>query len=80
MEDFFIIPHNMLKGKPPEIGYELFALEYAQDTLNIPIINIEDAYYDGVVFTLHLKALDEHTSKKDWYINLFLVSTYIRAS
>lgn len=80
MEDFFFIPHDMLKGEPPAIGYELFALEYAGDTLGIPLEHIKDAHYNGDGFMLHLKMLDEYITNHDWYANLFGISNYIRAS
>ncbi len=80
MEDFFFIPHDMLKGEPPAIGYELFALEYAQDILDIPLEYIQEAHYDGRGFMVHLKILDDYIVQRDWYTNLFRISNYIRAS
>lgn len=80
MEDFFIIPTQKLDGELPMMGYEFFALEYCQDVLDIPLYHIEEAglYENGL--EIQLKNLRISMSKDDWYVHLYRMSSYSRAS
>lgn len=80
MEDFFIIPIERLDGELPLMGYEFFALEYCQDTLDIPLYYIEEVGLNEDGLEIQLKNLNMSMSKEDWYIQLFRMSSYTRAS
>jgi hypothetical protein len=80
VEDFFIIPTQKLDGELPLKGYEFFALEYCQDTLDIPLYYIEEAGLNEDGLEIQLKNLNAPISKDDWYVQLLRVSSYSRAS
>jgi hypothetical protein len=82
MEDFFIVPHGKIDSawNPPDRSLELFVLEYCEEVLDIPLHVIEDAYYTDEGVEISLKNLEESMTAEDWYINLFRISNYARAS
>jgi len=82
MEDFFIIPENKIESawNPPDRSLELFVLDYCEEVLNIPLFVIEDAYYRDEGVEVELKNLEDWMIGEDWYINLFRLSNYAKAS
>ncbi len=80
VEDFFTIPTQKLDGELPLIGYEFFALEYCQDTLDIPLYYIEETGLNEDGLEIQLKNLNTAMSKDDWHVQLLRISSYSRAS
>jgi hypothetical protein len=82
MEDFFSIPNRNIESawNPPDRSLELFVLEYCEEVLTIPLYLIEDARCTGEGMEIELRGLESWMADEDWYINLFRVSTYVRAS
>lgn len=80
MEDFFIIPIERLDGELPMMGYEFFALEYCQDVLDIPLYYIQEVSLDEHGLEIQLKNLKTSMLKDDWYVQLYRMSSYSRAS
>ena len=82
MEDFFIIPNRNIESawNPPDRSLELFVLEYCEEVLSIPLYLIEDARCTKEGMEIELRGLESWMVDEDWYINLFRVSTYVRAS
>ncbi len=80
MEDYFIIPLDRLVGELPIFDFELFALEYCQEDLDIPLHHIEEAILDNDGLQIQLKNLENRMSGDDWYVQLFRISCYSRAS
>lgn len=82
MEDFFLIPNKNIDNawNPPDRSLELFVLEYCEEVLNIPLYLIEDANYTYEGIEIEFKELEPWMAEEDWYIHLFRVSNYIRAS
>ena len=82
MEDFFIIPHSKIDSawNPPDRSLEFFVLEYCEEVLNLPLCVVEDAYYTEEGLELDLKNLENWMIGEDWYINLFRISNYAKAS
>jgi len=82
MEDFFIIPEHKIESawNPPDKSLELFVLEYCEEVLNIPIFVIEDALYTDEGLEIELKNLEDWMIGEDWYVNLFRLSNYAKAS
>ncbi|WP_294959414.1 hypothetical protein [Sulfurovum sp.] len=82
MEDFFIIPENKIDPawNPPDRSLELFVLDYCEEVLNIPLFVIEDSYYTDEGVEIELKNLEDWMIGEDWYINLFRLSNYAKAS
>lgn len=82
MEDFFIIPQKYIENawNPPDHSLELFVLEYCEEVLDIPLYMIEDASYTNEDLEVELKNLEDWMIGEDWYINLFRLSNYARAS
>lgn len=82
-EDFFIIPRNMLEEDYArlDLSFELFALDYCEDILDIPILFIEDTGYGENGLEVTLKNLDDISIlREDWYIQLGRLASYARAS
>jgi len=82
MEDFFIIPENKIEAawNPPDRSLELFVLDYCEEVLNIPLFVVEDAFYTDEGVEIELKNLEDWMIGEDWYINLFRLSNYAKAS
>ncbi|TET87483.1 MAG: hypothetical protein E3J96_05355 [Sulfurovum sp.] len=82
MEDFFIIPPKKIESawNPPDRSLELFVLDYCEEVLSIPLFVIEDAYYTDEGIEIELKNLEDWMIGEDWYINLFRLSNYAKAS
>ena len=82
MEDFFIIPNRNIDNawNPPDRSLELFVLEYCEEVLTIPLYLIEDARCTREGMEIELRGLEDCMVEEDWYINLFRVSNYVRAS
>lgn len=82
MEDFFIIPQLKIDPawNPPDKSLELFVLEYCEDVLDMPLHVIADASYTDEGIELDLYNLEEFMLGEDWYINLFRLANYARAS
>lgn len=82
MEDFFIIPEQKIESawNPEDRSFEYFILEYCEDVLNIPLYVVEDASYGDEGIEVELKNLEDWMIGEDWYINLFRLSNYAKAS
>lgn len=82
MEDFFIIPEKNIDSawNPPDKTLELFILEYCEEVLDIPLYLICDTQYTEEGIEIELAELEDWMAKEDWYVNLFRISTYVRAS
>lgn len=82
MEDFFIIPENKIESawNPLDRSLELFVLDYCEEVLNIPLFVVEDASYSEEGIEVELKNLEDWMIGEDWYINLFRLSNYAKAS
>ncbi len=82
MEDFFIIPENKIESawNPPDRSLELFVLDYCEEVLNIPLYVVEYAYCTDEGVEIELKNLEDWMIGEDWYINLFRLSNYAKAS
>ncbi len=82
MEDFFIIPERKIESawNPPDKSLELFVLDYCEEVLDIPLFVISDASYTEEGLEIDLYNLKEYMSGEDWYINLFRLSNYAKAS
>ncbi len=82
MEDFFIIGQKYIDPawNPPDKSLELFVLEYCEEVLDVPLYVIADAMYSDEGIELELHNLEEFMSGEDWYINLFRLANYARAS
>jgi len=82
MEDFFIIPTNKIETawNPPDKSLELFVLDYCEEVLDIPLFLISDASYTEEGLEIDLCNLEEYMAGEDWYINLFRLSNYAKAS
>jgi len=82
MEDFFIIPQKKIDvaWNPPDRSLELFILDYCEEVLEIPLYIIKDASFTSEGIELDLHNLEDSMVHEDWYINLFRLSNYIRAS
>lgn len=82
MEDFFIIPYRNIDSawNPPDRSLEFFVLEYCEEILGIPLYLIEDARCTKEGMEIELRGLESWMVDEDWYINLFRVSSYVRAS
>lgn len=82
MEDFFIIPENKIESawNPPDRSLELFVLDYCEEVLNIPLFIIEDACHTDEGMEIELRNLEDWMIGEDWYVNLFRLSNYAKAS
>ena len=82
MEDFFIIPANKIETawNPPDRSLEIFILDYCEEVLDIPLYVIADAACTPEGIELDLHNLEDFMADEDWYINLFRLSHYARAS
>jgi len=82
MEDFFIISNQKIDiaWNPPDKSLELFVLDYCEEVLDIPLYVIADASYTDEGIELDLCNLEDFMAGEDWYINLFRVANYARAS
>jgi len=74
IEDFFLIPKHNLDPNWSliDLHYEVFALEYCEEVLEIPIIYIEYTLYQGSGLEVVLKNLHNYKeiAQSDWYIQL----------
>jgi hypothetical protein len=82
MEDFFIIPHKKIDNgwNPPDKCLEFFVLEYCEEILDIPLFVIEQVGYTDEGIEVELRNLEDWMIGEDWYLNLFRLSNYARAS
>ena len=82
MEDYYLIPMTQIESnyKSDSLYLEFFALEYCEEVLNIPLINIEESYYQNGGLLVVLKNLEYFHGDEDWYIQLGRMSKYARAS
>ena len=82
MEDFFIIPPKKIESawNPPDRSLEIFILDYCEEVLSIPLFVIDDACYTDEGLEIELKNLEDWMMGEDWYINLFRLSNYAKAS
>lgn len=82
MEDYYLIPMTQIESnyKSDSLYLEFFALEYCEEVLNIPLINIEESYYQNGGLLVVLKNLEHFHNDEDWYIQLGRMSKYARAS
>lgn len=63
------------------MSYEFFALEYCEEILEIPLLYIDEVFYEESGLELSLKNLeDKSLAREDWYIQLGRLSSYARAS
>lgn len=83
MENFFIIPNSKIDPawNPPDRSLELFVQDYCEEELDIPLYYIEyvQAIEDGLEIML-VEDLENEIIGEDWYINLFRISIYAKAS
>ena len=82
MEDFFIIPEHKIDPawNPPDRTLELFVLDYCEEVLDVPLFAIDDASYTDEGVEIQLKSLEDRMVREDWYVNLFRLSNYAKAS
>jgi len=82
LEDFFLIPLSRIDSNwlPIEFADELFALEYCEEVLDIPLYYIDEASFTKEGLEISLKHLENSMAKEDWYIQLNRLSSYARAS
>jgi len=82
MEDYFLIPKRHIEQhyKTDNLCFEFYALEYCEEALDIPLIHIEESYYQDGGLLVVLKNLEYSHSDEDWYIQLGRMSKYARAS
>jgi hypothetical protein len=82
MEDYFLVPKEKIEShyKTENLYFEFYALEYCEEVLEIPLINIEESYYQNGGLLVSLKNLENHHLEEDWYIQLGRMSKYARAS
>ena len=82
MEDFFIISEKNIDNawNPPDRSLEFFVLEYCEEILAIPLYLVDDARCTKEGMEIELKGVEPWMAEEDWYINLFRVSNYARAS
>jgi len=82
MEDFFIIPEKNIDSawNPQDRSLDIFVLDYCEEVLDIPLYLVEDARYMDEGIEIELKDIEPCMSVEDWYVNLFRISKYIRAS
>lgn len=82
MEDFFIIPHSKIDSawNPQDSALELFVLEYCEEILDIPLHLIAYVSYTDEGLEIEFKKLEEWIIGEDWYVNLFRLSIYAKAS
>lgn len=82
MEDYFLIPKERIEShyKTDNLDFEFYALEYCEDVLEIPLIYIEETYYQSGGLLVVLKNMDVSLVEEDWYIQLGRLSQYARAS
>ena len=82
MEDYFIIGHKKIDPawNPADKSLELFVLDYCEEVLDMPLYVISDASYTEEGIELDLCNLEEYMLGEDWYINLFRLANYARAS
>ena len=82
MEDFFIIPEHKIENawNPPDRSLELFVLDYCEEVLGLPLFLVADASCSEEGIEIALCNLEDWMIGEDWYINLFRLSYYARAS
>lgn len=82
MEDFFIIPNHKIESawNPPDKSLEIFVLDYCEEVLDIPLFVISDASYTDEGLEIDLCNIEDYMAVEDWYINLFRLSNYAKAS
>ena len=82
MEDYFLIPKRHIEQhyKTDNLCFEFYALEYCEEALDIPLIHIEESYYQDGGLLVVLKNLEYSHADEDWYIQLGRMSKYARAS
>lgn len=84
LEDHFIIPKKTLESErlPQSLGLylEFHALEYCEDVLDIPLYYIDHTYFTEEGLEIQLKPIHYDYISEDWYINLFRISNYTKAS
>ncbi len=82
MEDYFLISSKHIEEhyKTDNLCFEFYALEYCEEVLEIPLINIEESYYQNGGLLVVLKNLTHYHNEEDWYIQLGRMSKYARAS
>jgi hypothetical protein len=84
IEDFFIVPDFNIDPNWSliDLNYEVFALEYCEEVLEIPIVYIEYALYQGSGLEVVLKNLNNYAEiiQSDWYIQLSRLSSVANAA
>ena len=82
MEDFFTIKHNKIEEawNPPDKSLELCIEDYCDEVLDIPISLVENTSYTQEGIEIELYDLEDWMMGEDWYINLFRLSDYKKAS
>ena len=82
MEDYFIVPTTKIKSgcNAPDLSLEFFVLDYCEEVLNVPLYVVHDASYTTEGIELELRNLEDWMIGEDWYINLFRISEYAKAS
>jgi len=82
LEDFFLIPFSRIDSNwlPLNFEDELFALEYCEEVLDIPLYYIDEAYFISEGLEIQLKKLTNNIAIEDWYIQLSRLSSYAKAS
>lgn len=83
MEDYFLIPKNKIEKhwQPIDLSMEIFALEYCEEVLDIPLVYIEESYYEDSGLIIELKNIKTiEVVEADWYIQLRRLAQYARAS
>ena len=82
MEDYFLIPKEKIESryKTDNLCFEFYALEYCEEVLEIPLINIEESYYQNGGLLVALKNLENYHFEEEWYLQLGRMSKYARAS
>lgn len=82
MEDFFVIPEHKIENawNPPDRSLELFVLDYCEEVLGLPLFLIENASSSDEGIEIELCNLEDWMIGEDWYINLFRLSYYAKAS
>ncbi len=82
MEDFFVIPEKHIDSawNPPDRSLEFYVLDYCEEVLSLPLFLILDASYTTEGLEIELCHLEDWMIGEDWYINLFRLCNYARAS
>ncbi len=82
MEEYFLVPNHHIESgwNPQDNSLEFFVLDYCEEVLNVPLYVVHNASYTTEGIELELRNLEDWMIGEDWYINLFRISDYAKAS